>query len=539
MQPGQIGAPQLHLEIVEWRRVVQVDRSEEVEVEVAVARGDPSVELLVADFAVEAERVVVVAVEFELRDASRHIGVGRAAAHRAVELHGESRASQQRAASQQFPEFERRRADLALQMARLPVLRLKPQRAGGVARLRVQLCAGFERLQQAFVPSAQPHRSRAVEHRQQTRREPLAGDGAGQHVDVGGRRGELCDRQIEMRRGDVGQSADREVGFQNGAVAYAQVVAPSREVGHRPFGPEFRVSEGEVPVAQARGEIGDVVGRDRRAADVAVDPDLADEILVVGPRIADQRDGGDADVRPGGFDVRVLESEAAVDEVEPAREVVQHETAAFACREGGHRHVDGGTVDGEVVDQRLQPVEVHVGEIDAVGPGALLPPVDAEIQAVETGRTDRQDEIFFLFLLFRQPVDDLFDVHLARRGFAQVEFAAGDLGATQRQAASGRSPRGDERLGPPGVEQRIALVILHVETVYLYFAEKSDLHPVDADGGLQLPRDHPCRLVHDEVLHGRNVEQQREQQGQDYQQQHGCGQHLSQYFYTFAQKTNI
>ena len=45
VQPGQIGVPQVHREVVARHGVVQVDRAEEVEVEVGIAGRDASVEL--------------------------------------------------------------------------------------------------------------------------------------------------------------------------------------------------------------------------------------------------------------------------------------------------------------------------------------------------------------------------------------------------------------------------------------------------------------------------------------------------------------
>lgn len=57
---------------------------------------------------------------------------------------------------------------------------------------------------------------------------------------------------------------------------------------------------------QLGGKIGDVVRRDGRIAQRAVDAHLADEVLVLGPRIARQRDVGNLDVRTARHDRDVL-----------------------------------------------------------------------------------------------------------------------------------------------------------------------------------------------------------------------------------------
>ena len=59
-------------------------------------------------------------------------------------------------------------------------------------------------------------------------------------------------------------------------------------------------------------------------------------------------------------------------------------------------------------------------------------------------------------------------------------------------------------------------------------------HEIKGRIRIHLARNGLRGLVHHEVLHGGNVEQQRKENGQNYQQQNRRREHLSQYFYTFA-----
>ena len=133
-----------------------------------------------------------------------------------------------------------------------------------------------------------------------------------------------------------------------------------------------------MPPAEPRGEIGDVVRGDGAIAQLAVDAHLAQEILVAGPRIADERNVGDVDVRTGRDDGGILEAQRTVGQVETPREMVEHEAAALTCRHGLDGGVDRLPVDGEVADTRRDAVEVHVAEVDAEFGVAPREPLQAE-----------------------------------------------------------------------------------------------------------------------------------------------------------------
>lgn len=77
----------------------------------------------------------------------------------------------------------------------------------------------------------------------------------------------------------------------------------------------------------------------------------------------------------------------------------------------------------------------------------------------------------------------------------------------------------DVGLDPTGIKERVAPVVLDVEALDAELREEPDIDTVDAHGGPEPLGDQRHGLVHHEVLHGRNVEQQREHDGKNYQQQ--------------------
>ena len=100
MQPGQVGTAQIHRKVVTGHRVVEVDHAEEIEIEVGVAGRDTAVELAVAKPPVEAQRIVDIAVEAQLRDVAHDVGVGIAFADHSVDIGREGRVAQQVAAAE-------------------------------------------------------------------------------------------------------------------------------------------------------------------------------------------------------------------------------------------------------------------------------------------------------------------------------------------------------------------------------------------------------------------------------------------------------
>ena len=338
-----------------------------------------------------------------------------------------------------------------------------------------------------------------------------------------------------MRRADVGQPPDRGIGREPRSLTHLQAPDLAREIGDDARDLDVDIAENGMPPAEPRGEIGDVVRGDGAIAQLAVDAHLAQEILVAGPRIADERNVGDVDVRTGRDDGGILEAQRTVGQVETPREMVEHEAAALTCRHGLDGGVDRLPVDGEVADTRRDAVEVHVAEVDAEFGVAPREPLQAEIHAFDGSLAQRQAEIALPGLVgVADAVDDLLDVHLPLGGLAQVELRPADLAAAEYYPAAEDAQPRDVGVEAADVEQRVALVILDVEALDLDLAEKPDVHAVDAHGGFELPGYHAHGFLYHVVLHGGNIEQQRKHHGQNYQQQNRYREHLSQYFYTFA-----
>ena len=535
VQPGQIGVPQVHREVVARHGVVQVDRAEEVEVEVGIAGRDASVELAVAQAAVEPQRIVDIAVEPQLRDVARDVGVGHSLADHAVDIGREGGVAQQIATVEQFAQPEVARLDVAPHAAQTALERVQLQVAGDVAHLRRGTQLHVERREQSPETGIEVDLPGVAQHADQLVREFAARDGEGQFVHRPGRGAQAGNRQVETGLPDVGKPLHRGVGHERRPLADLHAPDPAREIGHHAGDLDVYVGEIHMPVAQLRGEKGDIVGRNGRIAHRGVDAHLADEILVLRPRVARQRDERKVDVRTRRDDRGVLEAQTALRHVEPPGQVVQHEAAAFAGRKGRNGGVNGLPVDREIVHAGRDAVEVHVREVDAVLRIAMVEPFEAEVHVLDRGLLQREAEIALLgFVGVGNAVDDLFDVHLPAGRLPQVKPRVGDLAAAQLQPAAEDAETRDEGVELPDVKQRVALVVLDIEALDPDLREDADVHAVDRHGGLQLARDEARGPVHRVVLHGGNVEQQRERHGNNYQQQNRRREHLSQYFYTFA-----
>ena len=537
VQPRQIGMPQIHREVVARHRVVEIHQPEEVEIEVGVAGRDTAVELPVAQAAVQPQRVVDIAVEAQLGDVARDIGVGDALADHAVDIGRERGVAQQVAAVQQLAQPQVARLDIAPHAAQALFQRRHPQVAGDVAHLGGGAQLHVERREFSLEAGIEVDAARVAEYPYQLVREFAPGDAEGQPVDRLGRGVQAGHREVEPCVADVRQTLHHGVGHERRALADVHAPDLGREIRHHTRDLDVDVAEIHMPVAQLGGEPSDVVGRDRRVAQRGLDAHLPEEILVLGPRVAHERDVGNPDVRTRGDDRGVLETQTPLRHVEPPREVVQHEAAALTGRQGRDGGVDGRPVDDEVVHAGCQAVEVHVREVDAVVGGDAVDPLETEVHVLDRGPFEREPEVaLFGFVGVGYAADDLLDVHLPVGHLPQVELGVGDLAAAERQSPAEDAETRDIGVQLPDVEQRVAPVILDIEALDLDFRKDADVHAVDRHGGLQLARNDLRGLVDHEVLHGGNVEQQREENGKNYQQQNRRREHLSQYFYTFAHR---
>ncbi len=537
MERRQIGPVEREREVVAGHRVVEIDQSREVEAQVRVADDDAAVELPVAEPAVEAQRIVHVSLEAEALDAPRHRGIRPAAAHHAVDPGVDGRVAHERAASQQRTHLQvagdRSAADAPKASAAGPHLQIGDDRSGVGGRLGLRV----ERVERTLEAERDADRTGTFEHRTHALGKAPPAEVPQQVVD-GLRRGrEPREPHIEARAVEVGQPRRRQIARKGDPLAdpqaaqlHAQIVDLARGIG-------VEAAQNEVPVAELRREIGDVVGGERGVAHRGFDAHLAYEILVIGPRAADQRYVRQRDVRTLGDQVRLFEPEAAVVHVETARKVVEHEAAPLARRERTDGHRKRRAVEHEVVDAGREVVEVHVAEVDAVRGIAVLQPLEAEFHVADRRLADREAERPLLgFVGIGQPVDQLLDVHDPFGHFAQAELRPGDLGTIERHPAAEDAEPRHEGLDATGVKQRILLVILDIKIAHAHLAEVTDLHPTDAHLRVEFLRHDARRLAHDGVLHGGNAEQQRKQKGKNRGDDYDRRDRLSQYFYNFAHR---
>ena len=483
----QIGLAQVEREVVAGHRIVEIHEPREIEIEAAVAGRDAAVELAVEQVAVEPQRIVEVAVELETADFADDVGIGESPAHGAVDPRGEGRRTQF-GIGEQLAQPDVAGRDLAFHAAPVALQRPHEQVAVGAAGERRERSLQPERGERTGETSAEIETPRSVERPHQIVGQLPAADPRGQLVDVGRRGGQPAYIEIEMRARDVRKALHRRFGDELRAGARSDARERCLQIGHRALDPQADVVESRMPRPQLRSEIGHVVRREARIAQRGVDEHLAQEVLVLGPRISDQRDTRNPHLRTGRADRRMLEADAAVGEEEAARELFEFETAPLRCRQRLDIHGDGRAVDPQVGHPGGQFAEVHAAEVDPVGRIPAVGAVEAEIHVLDRGRDDRQPEIaLFPFVLPAQAVDDLLDVHLARRGLAQVELGAFELGAAEHEPLAEEAEARNERFGAAHVEQRVALVVLHVEILGPQSAEQPDVHPPDAHDGPQLP----------------------------------------------------
>ena len=383
MEPGEVGMAQVHREVVARNRVVEVDQPRKIEIEVGIAGRDATVELAVAQAAVEPQRVVDIVVEAQLRDVAHDVGVGIAFADHSVDIGREGRVAQQVAAAEQLAQTQVVRLHVAPHAAAPRLERRHPQVAGHLAHAGRGAELHVERRKQPLEASVDVDLPRVAQYADQLVGQLAAADPRSQFVDGFGGGFEPRNVQVETGLPDVGKPPDRSVGDEPRTLADLHAFDLGREIGDHARDLDIDVAEIGMPAAQLGGEIGDVVRRDGRIAQRAVDAHLADEVLVLGPRIARQRDVGNLDVRTACHDRNVLETHAAVGQVEPPGEAVEGEAAALARREGFDGGVDGLPVDGEVVHICRDAVEVHMAEVDAELRVAAVEPFQTEVHILD------------------------------------------------------------------------------------------------------------------------------------------------------------
>ena len=129
--------------------------------------------------------------------------------------------------------------------------------------------------------------------------------------------------QIEMRLPDIRKPLHGNIRHEGRAVAQREASDPARKVGNLPR--EFEIGVVKVRChSRRRGcEPGDVVARNPRIPHRSVDAHPPDEIPVLVPGVAHERNVGNMDGGVAREDFGVLEPEAALRHVETAREAFQ------------------------------------------------------------------------------------------------------------------------------------------------------------------------------------------------------------------------
>ena len=193
--------------------------------------------------------------------------------------------------------------------------------------------------------------------------------------------------------------------------------------------------------------------------------------------------------------------------------------------------MDHRTVDGEILQFGPDVDQVHIGEIHPVRRIAVLQPFHAEIQPIRFQTLDLQPEFSLRpgLVLFGKFIDHLLDVHLPVGSFAQAKTGVRQFGPAENEPSPEQAEALDPGIQTAGIKQRIPLEIIDIESVERNAVKQAYIHPVDTDAGAELAGDYFRRLPSDEILNGRNLEQQGDQQRQKDQRQHDRRHHLGQY----------
>ena len=359
----------------------------------------------------------------------------------------------------------------------------------------------------------------------------LACEGGRQPIDIRRRSRQFGNVGLKMSLSDIGQSLRREIDRQLRVGSRADRAQRSRHIGHRTAHISIHVGQRQVPILHFGREIGDVVGRQRRIDDLRRNVHLLDEILVKSPIQSDQRKRRQLDIRLRRPDVSLPDIDTAVGDTKTARQVFDYKSAALAHRQTPDVGMDHRTVNGEILQFGPNVDQVHIGEIHSVRRIAVLQPFHAEIQPLRFQALDLQPEFSLRpgLVLFGEFIDHLLDVHLPVGSFAQAKTGVRQFGPAENEPSPEQAEALDPGIQTAGIKQRIPLEILDIESVERNAVKQADIHPVNTDAGTELAGDYFRRLPSDEILSGRNLEQQGDQQRQKDQRQHDRRHHLGQY----------
>ncbi len=331
----------------------------------------------------------------------------------------------------------------------------------------------------------------------------------------------LREGEPERCAADVGQPPYCETPLDRSIVGEYGTAYLAGEIAHRTVERHIHVAQSLPPCTYRRCECGDVVGRDGRILQLADHPHVLDEVLVTSPvATLDRHRGHENRGLRRIYRESVETDDTPVDE-EIAVHVVDRKAALLG---GGQRYYIAPYLvahHSEVFQAGVPYIDQHIVEVDSRGRVAVHQTLHSEGQIVDIDMIDIHPEIT-LAVLAREAVDDLLDVHLARRRLTQIEPDAGGLGRGYFKSRLLDIESREAPLDLGGIEQRILLVVLDIEAADAHAGEQIQIDTVDLDARFQLAREERHGTVDDIVLHRGYVEQQRSAYRQKYQQQNDC-----------------
>ena len=511
MHTGKVGVDQIQVEIVVRPFGIESHLALKIEPERRIVGPDVPVEGLFGQAAAETQRIVVIAVEFQLRNAAVDARVDQPLSHDAVQPRLAADASQIRLL-QQLPDAESGHRDT-------PLHRTQTTAVGGLHR-QLGLCRTdgcrqgefrIERSERSLHLAGQPQRTGTIHHRGHLGRQLLTSDIGGDLAEIGRLGSHVIERQREVRIVDLRQSRHPSARMHAAAASERKAFQIGVEIGNHAVEEQVDVAQRQPPVAQLGREVGYVVARKHRIAHLDRHAHPIDILLVFGPRIAHDRDRRDRDVRMRRYQPRVFHADTTVGQKEFPAEIVDLEPALLACGKPADLGADSAAVDGEIVDHGVDVADVHIRKIDPVNRIAMLKFFKTEFEVLDRERGNRKTEIaLFLLLLPPHTRHDLLDVHHAVGHLPKIELPVGQPAVTQREPVAENAELGDEGVQFTDVEQRIAAVILDIKSFERDPVENPDIHPIDTDDRFEFVRRELRGPAHDEVLHGVDAQQQRQ-----------------------------
>ncbi len=414
----QVGAVELHLQIVCRHAASEIYGRSEREEHVAVGRYGTSVDRTAVDARLGANAAVGISVEREPLDRSLCIGRKSRLRHHPVERRLGGHAPH-RAYAEHRSEIEVGRSHTAAQRACRAAIRVHLHIEVGIAAVGSEASRRAERIETSAEISPQTHPAGTCEHALDIARQPCMRHCRCQRRYVAAVGAYLREGELERCAADVGQPLYCETPLDRSIVGEYGTAYLAGEIAHRTVERHIHVAQSLPPCTYRRCECGNVVGRDGRILQLADHPHVLDEVLVTSPvATLDRHRGHENRGLRRIYRESVETDDTPVDE-EIAVHVVGRKAALLG---GGQRYYIAPYLvahHGEVFQAGVSYIDQHIVEVDSRGRVAVHQTLHSEGQIVDVDMIDIHPEIT-LAVLAREAVDDLLDVHLARRCLAQI-----------------------------------------------------------------------------------------------------------------------